>query len=146
MRMIDDYFNNAASNILEQARNPCADVKLNNDDIHSIPMILSTDSDDESVAAESDNEEDSTIHPEDIVRHVWRGVNIRYVVMHHGVRLFITADHGPVGCSLLRYQVRLVGLLEDQERQTNAASQTHRPPQALRSRRILQRDALAPFA
>ncbi|KAI5450908.1 hypothetical protein NCC49_002648 [Naganishia albida] len=92
MRKINDYFNNAAPNILEQARNSCADVKLNNDDIHSIPMILSADSDDESVAADSDNEEEFTIHPEDIVRHVWRGVNISYVVMHHGVRLFITAD------------------------------------------------------
>ncbi|KAJ9111566.1 hypothetical protein QFC20_002541 [Naganishia adeliensis] len=77
----------------DQADSPYACViKLNNDDLHSVAMMLSADSDDESVAAESDDDENPTVHTEDIIRHAWRGVNTKYVVMHNGRRHFLTAD------------------------------------------------------
>lgn len=139
MRMINDYFNNAAVNVLQQADSPCAGaIKLNNDDLHSVAMTLSADSDDESVAAESDDDEEPTVHTEDIIRHVWRGVNIKYI---GHVQWPTTLPHRrPMGQPFFRRQVGLMGLLEDQERQEDAASQTHRPPQAIRPRRFLQRD------
>lgn len=70
---------------------PAPTPAINNDDINSVPHMLADDeSEAESAADESDDE--GIIYAEDVVRHVWRGINLRYVVQHNSQRLFLSAE------------------------------------------------------
>lgn len=53
-------------------------------------MLADDNSDADSVAEESDDED--AIYAEDVIRHVWKGINLRYVVLHSGQRLFLSAE------------------------------------------------------
>jgi hypothetical protein len=56
---------------------------VNNDDLHNIDAMtsgLNDEEDDVKLVSDSDDENDgNVIEPEDVVRHFWRGSDIKYL-------------------------------------------------------------------
>lgn len=57
---------------------PVTDIALNNDDIHIIPRLLAA-TDTEADTEADDSDDDNVLEAEDVIRHYWRGNDIKYL-------------------------------------------------------------------
>ncbi|KAI5448774.1 hypothetical protein NCC49_000569 [Naganishia albida] len=84
LQSLNDLFN------LPVIAEPTTLARIDNTDINTAVNLV--DSDTESTTSTDSDDESCNIETNDIIRHVWRGPNLRYIFHHNGERLTLSAD------------------------------------------------------
>lgn len=87
------------------------------------------DCDSESSISTFSHDESCAIETSDIMRHVWRGSYLRYISHHNGERMTLFAEQRNRRTCVSVVSIRLVGILENQVRQTHEQREVVRIPQ-----------------